>query len=264
MINNSVVLTAKNLSKRYKIYLNPWHRFAEWFTFGRRQYHKKYWAVRDVSFELQRGEFLGVIGPNGAGKSTMLKIITDVTTPTSGEFYVEGRVLSILELSGGMDHSLTGRENVIRSGQLLGFPNGYIKERMEDIKEFSELEDFFEQPLRTYSTGMRTRLSFAMFAFLDCDVLILDEVLAVGDVFFKQKCFARLEELIQKNISIVLVTHNMGIVQRYCKRAILLNKGKVLYAGEASSAVNKFLQLRGKRAISELQKTFEEELEEIN
>lgn len=263
MTDNNIILKTKDLSKRYKIYPGPWHRLFEWFTFGRRQYHKIFWAVKDVSFELRKGEFLAIIGPNGAGKSTLLKIITEVTVQTGGEFEVNGRVLSILELSGGMDLSLTGRENVIRSGQLLGFPDGYVKERMEHIKEFSEIEDFFEQPLHTYSTGMRTRLSFAMFAFLDCDVLILDEVLAVGDIFFKQKCFARLEELISRNTSIILVTHSMGVVQRYCSRAILLNKGSLIYDGETSKAINMFMHLRGERGIPELQDSLQEEIDEV-
>ena len=257
-----MILSIKDLSKVYKIYANPWNRLLEWALLRKKSFHKKFWAVKNISFELNKGEFLGIIGPNGAGKSTLLKMITNVTPPTNGEFTIHGRVLSILELSGGMDQALTGRENVIRSGQLLGFPDGYVKERMEHIKDFSEINEFFEQPLHTYSTGMRTRLAFAMFAFLDCEVLILDEVLAVGDIFFKQKCFARLEELIAKNTSIILVTHSMGVVQRYCSRVILINQGQVAYDGDTATAINMFLMLRGERELPNLEKIVQEESNE--
>ena len=253
-MSEEIVLEASNLTKCFKIYKNPFDIFKEWVTFGKRTYHKDFWALNDVSFNLTKGEFLGIIGPNGAGKSTLLRIITDVLRPTGGTYKVSGKVLSILELTGGTDKDLTGRENVIRSGQLMGFPDGYVLERMERIKEFSELDDFFEQPLRMYSTGMKTRLSFSMFAFMDTDVLILDEVLAVGDIFFKQKCFARLAELLQQNTSIILVTHSMGIVQRYCERVILLNAGEKLYDGEPAEAIRQYLQLKGEKRADAIKK----------
>ncbi len=253
-MNEEIVLEASNLTKCFKIYKNPIDIFKEWVTFGKRTYHRDFWALNDVSFNLTKGEFLGIIGPNGAGKSTLLRIITDVLRPTEGTYKISGKVLSILELTGGTDKDLTGRENVIRSGQLMGFPDGYVLERMERIKEFSELDDFFEQPLRMYSTGMKTRLSFSMFAFMDTDVLILDEVLAVGDIFFKQKCFARLAELLQQNTSIILVTHSMGIVQRYCERVILLNAGEKLYDGEPAEAIRQYLQLKGEKRADAIKK----------
>jgi len=261
-MSSSLVLEANKLSKRFKIYSSPWHRLIEWLTLGKRRYHKVFWAVKDASFVLRRGEFLAIIGPNGAGKSTLLRMITNVTAVTKGEFEASGRVLSILELSVGMDRALTGRENVIRSGRLLGFPDGYLVQRIDQIKQFSEIGEFFERPVHTYSTGMRTRLSFAMFAFLDCDILILDEVLAVGDIFFKQKCFARLNELIKKNTSIILVTHNMGIVKRYCDRTILLNKGNLIYDGDTGKAINMYLQLRGKREIPALKTAYQDDFDE--
>jgi len=261
-MTNEIVLRAEHLHKRFKVYPTSWHRIWEWVTLGRRQAHHDFWAVRDVSFELKRGEFLAIIGPNGAGKSTLLRMITGVTEPTQGSFHVNGRVFSILELSAGMDQVLTGRENIHRSGQLLGFPDGYVRDRMEQIREFSELGEFFDQPLHTYSTGMRTRLSFAMFAFLDCEVLILDEVLAVGDIFFRQKCFARLQELIARDAAIVLVTHNVGLLQRFCDRAILMDTGRVLHDGDPGTAINMLLQLRGERGLAELKKSLAEEIAE--
>ena len=263
-MTDNLVLSVSNLTKRFKVYNNPWGIIKEWATFGVRSYHSDFWALKDISFEVSKGEFVGIIGPNGAGKSTLLRVVTDVLRPTSGTYQVDGRVLSILELSGGTDSDLTGRENVIRSGQLLGFPDGYIQERMEHIKEFSELGDFFEQPLRAYSSGMRTRLSFSMFAFMDCDVLILDEVLAVGDIFFKQKCFARLAELIEQKVSIILVTHSMGIIQRYCDRVIFLNGGEKVFDGNPGEGIRLYLQIRGEKQAEAVQKlALSEELDEL-
>lgn len=246
-MKEDIVLEVSQIKKRFKVYSSPFDILREWLTFGARSYHRDFWALKGVSFEIFRGEFVGIIGPNGAGKSTLLRIITDVLRSTEGSYKANGRVLSILELTGGTDKDLTGRENVIRTGQLMGFPDGYVQERMERIKEFSELGDFFEQPLRTYSTGMKTRLSFSMFAFMDTDVLILDEVLAVGDIFFKAKCFARLAELIEQKTTILLVTHSMGVVQRYCNRVILLKDGEKIFDGDPLDATRLYLQIRGEQ-----------------
>ena len=225
--SNEVVLRVENLGKTFKFYPSQTGRIKEWLAFGKRSYHQNFQALTDVSFEVRRGEFLGVIGPNGAGKSTLLKIITGVLEQTGGSYSTRGKVLSLLELSGGMDDDLTGRENVIRSAQLLGFPDNYARDRMDEIAEFAELGDFFDRPLISYSSGMRIRLAFSLFAFMDCDILILDEVLAVGDIFFKQKCYARLEELIARETAVILVTHSTGVVRRYCKEVIVLNKGSI-------------------------------------
>ena len=243
-MNGEVMLKVENLSKSFKIYRSPWGRIKEWLTFGRRSYHKDFVALRDISFDVRPGGFLGIIGPNGAGKSTLLKIITGVLEPTSGTYKTSGKILSLLELSGGMDGDLSGRENVLRSAQLLGISDDYIKGQIAQIAEFAELGEFFERPLSVYSSGMRIRLAFSMFAFLECDVLILDEVLAVGDIFFRQKCYSRLEELIQQNTAIVLVTHSTGTVHRYCDDVIVLNKGEIFYHGPADQAVQKYFQIK--------------------
>lgn len=253
-MKDNIVLRVSNIKKCFKIYRSPWDILKEWLTFGKRSFHKDFWALKDVSFDVHQGEFLGIIGPNGAGKSTILRIITEVLRPTEGTYSIKGRVLSILELTGGTDDNLTGRENVIRSGQMMGFPDGYVQDRIERIKEFSELEEFFEQPLRMYSTGMRTRLSFSMFAFMDTDILILDEVLAVGDIFFKQKCFARLAELIEQNTAIILVTHSMGIIQRYCDRVIVLNEGEKIFDGNSAEGIQQFVQVHGEKRAKSIDK----------
>lgn len=251
MIDEKNVLKVENLRKYFKIYPSERERIKEWMTLGRRISHKKFLALDNISFQVRRGEFLGIIGPNGAGKSTLLKIITGVLDPTEGTYTTNGKVLSLIELSGGMEDQITGRENIIRSAQLLGFPSDYIRERMVQIEEFADLGGFFDRPLYMYSSGMRIRLAFSLFAFLESDVLILDEVLAVGDIFFKQKCYARLEQLIERKTAIVLVTHSTSLVRQYCDRVIVLNQGEIIYNGEPVEAIKKYFRLlQGNKKIS--------------
>lgn len=241
---SDVVLQVENLGKCFKIYGNPWDRAKEWFNVAKRTYHQPFWSLRNVSFEVRRGEFLGIIGENGAGKSTLLKIITGVLKPTEGSYQLNGKVLSLLELGTDFNFELSGRANAIYSAELLGFPPGYVQSRLKEIEEFSELGEFFDRPMKLYSSGMRARLAFSLFAFLECDVLILDEVLAVGDIFFQQKCYARLEELIKQQITIILVTHALDAVQQYCKEVVLLHQGQMIFQGEPRQGIIKFHQFR--------------------
>lgn len=248
-MSNDVVLKVENLGKYFKIYRNPRARVREWISMGKRSYHKDFWALKDISFDVREGGFLGIIGPNGAGKSTLLKLITGVLEPSTGSFSTKGKVLSLLELSGGMEGDASGRENIIRSAQLLGFPDGYVEERMNQIEEFAELGEFFDREIRTYSSGMKIRLAFSMFAFLECDLLVLDEILSVGDIFFRQKCYARLEELINQNVTIVLVTHSIALVRQYCKEVIVLNNGEMVYYGEPGDGIKKYFSIRPNKGI---------------
>ncbi|QIR37168.1 ABC transporter ATP-binding protein [Tolypothrix sp. PCC 7910] len=243
-MSDDIILQVDNISKCFKIYANPWHRTREWVSFRKRSYHQPFWSLKNVSFEVRRGEFLGIIGENGAGKSTLLKIITGVLQPTSGIYQLNGKVLSLLELGTDFNLEMSGRENAIRSAELLGFPTGYVQNRLEDIADFSELGEFFNRPMKLYSSGMRARLAFSLFAFLECDVLILDEVLAVGDIFFQQKCYARLEEMRAKQITIILVTHQLAAVQQYCNEVILLHQGEKIYQGEPKEGILKYHQLK--------------------
>jgi lipopolysaccharide transport system ATP-binding protein len=243
-MNSNIVLRVNEVSKCYKIYTNPWHRTREWISVRKRKYHQPFWSLKNVSFEVNRGEILGIIGHNGAGKSTLLKIITGVIQPTIGSYKLNGKILSLLELGTDFNEYLTGRENVLRSAELLGFPENYIQERLQDITDFAELGDFFDRRVMLYSSGMKARLAFSLFAFLDCDILILDEVFAVGDIFFRQKCYDRLEKLVAKNTSIILVTHDMGAVNHYCNRVILLNQGEVICESNASECIRTFYQLK--------------------
>lgn len=248
-MTSDIVLKIENLSKTFNIYSSPSGRLKEWLTFGSRTYHADFQALKDISFSVKKGEFLGIIGPNGAGKSTLLRIITGALDPTNGSYQLSGRILSLIDLNGGMEPELTGRENIIRSTRLLGFPPGYAEEQMPQIEAFAELGDFFDRPLKIYSSGMRIRLAFSMFAFLECDLLILDEVLAVGDIFFRQKCYARLGELIKKDTAIVLVTHSTGTVSQYCDNVIVMNKGIVHYYGEPGTAIQKYFEIRKDQGV---------------
>jgi lipopolysaccharide transport system ATP-binding protein len=241
-MNDDLVLQVENVGKCFKIYPNPWLRAFEWISLGKRAYHQPFWALQNISFTVRRGEFWGIIGQNGAGKSTLLKILTGIIQPTTGIYHVQGKLLSLFGLSSDFNMELSGRENVSRSSELLGFPNDYVQTRLERILEFSELGEFFDRPVKTYSAGMRTRLAFSLFTFLECDVLILDEVLATGDIFFKQKCYTRLEELIAKNTTIILVTHAMNVVQQFCQHVILLDKGQKLFDGDSQQGIQLYLQ----------------------
>lgn len=246
-MNTETVLDVHNLGKRFKIYPRKLGRVIEWATVGKGSYHYDFWAVRKVGFSLKKGEILGIIGPNGAGKTTLLKMISGILDPTEGSYQVTGKVLSLFELSAGLDPNLTGRNNVIRSAKLLGFPDNYVTERLGRIKDFSELGEFFDREIKTYSTGMRTRLSFSMFAFLDCDILVLDEILAVGDIFFRQKCYRRMEELIDRDTSIIYVSHNFESILRFCKRVITMHRGEIIYSGKPRDAVKAFMAIQGNR-----------------
>jgi len=239
------VVRAQDLGKRFKLYRNPWHRAAEWLTFGRTTLHTEFWALRGVSFDVRRGECLGIIGPNGSGKSTLLKMLSGAMHPTTGTFAVAGRVLSLLELGTGLNPDLSGRANVIQGAELLGFPPDYGRERLADIEAFAELGEFFDRPVRTYSSGMFVRLAFSMFASFEPDVFVVDEALSVGDVFFQQKCVRRIEQMVAGGTTMLFVSHDMQLVQRLCDRGILLGGGRVAFAGEPDELVSRYYSAVG-------------------
>ncbi|PID57330.1 polysaccharide/polyol phosphate ABC transporter ATP-binding protein [candidate division KSB3 bacterium] len=243
-MNDDLVLRAEKIGKCFKIYASPWDRLKEWVSPGRKVCHHDFWALKDLSFELRRGEFLGIMGQNGAGKSTLLKILTGVLHPTTGSCQLKGRLLSMLELGMDFHPQISGRENIVRTAELLGFPDGCAQARLEQIYEFSELGDFFDRPVRLYSTGMRARLAFSLFTFLESDLLILDEVLAVGDIFFRQKCYARLEELIAQGLTIIMSTHSIEAVRQFCDSMLLLDKGQLLHKGEVAQGIQKYIHIR--------------------
>lgn len=201
---------------------------------------RNFFALHDVSIEVQKGESFGIIGRNGSGKSTLLQIIAGILAPAGGSVTVNGRVAALLELGSGFNPEFTGRENVYMNATVLGLSRAQIDERFDAIAAFADIGDFIDQPIKTYSSGMLVRLAFAVTTSVDADVLLIDEALAVGDVFFRQKCYQHLEALRSRGVTIVLVSHAMGDVEQFCRRAIVLDHGRVWFAGSASEAVKRY------------------------
>jgi ABC-type polysaccharide/polyol phosphate transport system ATPase subunit len=220
----------ENVSKRHNIYDRPVDRLKELFLRNRRCYHKEYWAMRDVNVKFEQCT-TALLGPNGAGKSTMLQMIAGVLQPTTGTITVRGRVTAILELGAGFQTDYSGRENVMLNGMMLGISQAEMNSRMERIAEFAEIGDFFDQPIKTYSSGMIVRLAFSTAISVDPDVLLVDEALAVGDERFNKKCHHKIRELQRNGTTILFVTHNAKLVETYCQKAVLINGGRVMATG---------------------------------
>lgn len=233
-------ITVQSLTKVFKIYSNSWHRALEWMCYGKKSFHQDFDALTDISFTVEKGECFGIIGANGAGKSTLLKILTSALYPSSGTFFLNGKVLSLLELGTGFNPELTGRQNLFNSASLLGFPAHYISNRIDDIAEFAELGDFLDRQIRLYSSGMLVRLAFSMFVFMEPDILIIDEALSVGDVFFQQKCFDQIRKIIKSGTTCLFVSHDTAAVQNLCQRALLLDHGQIAFLGDADEAVSRY------------------------
>lgn len=235
------MVRVRGVGKAYSIYDKPQDRLKQ-MLLGRfsRRYGRDFWALRGVSFELARGETLGIIGRNGSGKSTLLQLIAGTLAPSEGEIEVSPHVAAFLELGSGFNPEFTGRENVLLNGAILGIPPEEMERRFGRIAEFADIGDFIEQPVRTYSSGMFLRLAFSVATAVDAEVLLIDEALAVGDVFFRQKCYRRLEALREAGTAILLVSHTMTDVEQFCRRAILLDRGGVLFLGPAAEAVKRY------------------------
>ncbi len=234
------MISVRNVSKLYRIYDRPSGRLKEILLRGRRKYHRDFWALEDVSLEVGTGEAVGIIGRNGAGKTTLLQIIAGVLQPTRGEVSVEGRVTALLELGSGFNPEYTGRENILLSGQILGFSEEEMKQRLDVIVRFAELEAFVDQPVKTYSTGMLMRLAFASAIHVDPDVLIVDEALSVGDVYFQRKSLDRMDYFRRAGKTVLFVSHDPALVQRFCTRALWLEQGHVAMTGKAKEVVTSY------------------------
>lgn len=239
-MSRDIMISVKGLGKRFKIYTHPWKRAVEWASLGRITHHQAFWALRNISFEVERGECVGIIGPNGAGKTTLLKILTRALHPTEGEFEVRGNVLSLLELGTGFNLELTGRQNIHHSAQLLGFPDGYVSGMIDDIEAFAELGEFFDRPIKIYSSGMYVRLAFSMFVFMRPQILIVDEALSVGDVFFQQKSFAKMREMIAGGTTCLFASHDAAAIRNLCNRAVFLNNGHINFIGDPEEAISRY------------------------
>lgn len=234
------VIDINNLSKSYKIFNKPTDRVKEALNpFGHR-YSKDFYALKNVSFEISRGETVGIIGKNGAGKSTLLKIITGVLTPTSGEVHINGSIASLLELGAGFNPELSGIENIFLNGMLMGRTKREMSNLLPNIKKFANIGEFIYQPVKTYSSGMFSRLAFATNVFVEPDILIVDEALSVGDTRFQIKCMKKIKELMERGTAILFVSHDMNIIRRFCTRAIWLNSGCIQCDGDANWVVDRY------------------------
>ena len=236
-------IQVNNVSKMYKLYDKPSDRLKESLGLTKKKKYKEHYALRNMDFKVNKGETVGIIGTNGSGKSTILKIITGVLNPTQGEVEVDGRISALLELGAGFNMEYTGIENVYLNGTMLGFSEEEIDARLQDILDFADIGDFVNQPVKSYSSGMFVRLAFAVAINIDPDILIVDEALSVGDVFFQAKCYRKFEEFKNQGKTILFVSHDLGSISKYCDRAILINKGVKLAEGTPKAMIDMYKKL---------------------
>lgn len=231
------LMTIDNLGKAYREYKTEWHRFGSWLGLTP-QPKEEHWILRNLNFEIQPGEAIGVVGQNGAGKSTLLKLLTGTLQPTEGSVQVNGRIAAILELGMGFNPELSGRENVFHAAGLMGFSTTQIQEAMKDIEAFAEIGEYFDQPVRTYSSGMQMRVAFAVATAYRPEILIVDEALSVGDAYFQHKSFDRIRQFQEQGTTLLFVSHDKGAIQALCDRAILLSEGRIAMEGEPEAVMD--------------------------
>ncbi len=250
-MSSEVVITVKNLSKSYHIYEQPRDRLKQFLLpparrlagLSPKQYYRDFWALQDISFEVRRGETIGVLGRNGSGKSTLLQMISGTLTPSSGEVAIGGKITALLELGAGFNPEFSGRENVFLNAAIFGLPREQIERKFEEIAAFADIGEFIEQPVKTYSSGMYARLAFAVATALDPEILVVDEILSVGDVFFQARCMRKLDEFRERGGTVFFVTHDTYSVERICTRAIVLDKGRKVFEGATADAVNVYYKM---------------------
>ena len=242
MLDPDLAIEARDIGKRYEIYRQPSDRLRQALWRGRR-FSRDFWALRGVTFEARCGAAVGLVGRNGSGKSTLLQILAGVLTPTTGEAVLRGRTAAVLELGCAFSPDHTGGENAVLSAQLLGMTRDEALQKLPEIEQFAEIGDFFDRPLRVYSTGMYSRLAFAVYAHVDADLLLLDEIVSVGDHAFQRKCFRRIEELRERGATIILATHDTAVVRRVCDTALMLEAGRLHAAGEPSEVIDEYLSV---------------------
>lgn len=237
------VIDIQNVCKVYRLYDNPMERLRDALNLSFKKEHKEYYALNNVSFYVEKGSSVGLIGTNGAGKSTLLKILTGVITPSSGQIIVNGKIAALLELGAGFNMEYTGLENVYLNGSMMGYTKEQMHEKINDIIDFAGIGDYINQPVKTYSSGMFARLAFAVSINVEPDILIVDEALSVGDIYFQAKCFNKMEEIKKSGTTILMVTHDMSSVIKYCDHVVVLNKGEVLKQGNPKEMVDIYKKL---------------------
>ena len=242
-MDKNLAISVQGVSKIYKLYDKPIDRLKEAVSLTHKSYHRDFFALSDISFDVKKGETVGSIGTNGSGKSTILKIITGVLSPTTGTAEVSGNISALLELGAGFNSEYTGLENIYMNGTMMGFSRQEMERRMDDILRFADIGDFVNQPVKTYSSGMFVRLAFALAINVDPEILIVDEALSVGDVFFQAKCYRRMEEMMKNGTTILMVSHDMGSIIKYCDKVVLLNRGHFVAQGEAGKMVDLYKKI---------------------
>jgi homopolymeric O-antigen transport system ATP-binding protein len=255
----TTALRVQSVSKQYRTYARPGDRLKESLTRGRLRRHKEFWALQDISFELNQGDIVGIIGQNGCGKSTLLQIIAGTLEPTHGEVWHEGRISALLELGAGFDPEFTGAENVYMNASLLGLSRRETDSLFPRIERFAEIGDFLYQPVKTYSSGMYVRLAFAIASSVEPDILIIDEALAVGDAVFQHRCLRRIKELHERGTTVLFVSHDAASVRALCSRAILMNHGRIVSEGEPADVLNRYQEL-----VMERERAYEAESESLS
>lgn len=244
---NEIAISVRNLSKKYHLYESPQHRLKEALHPFRKKFHREFWALRDVSFEIPKGSTCGILGRNGSGKSTLLQVICGVLQSTSGTVAASGRISALLELGAGFNPEFTGRENVYMNGSILGLSREEMADKFEDIASFADIGDFIDQPVKTYSSGMHVRLAFAVAINVEPEILIVDEALAVGDMMFQAKCIDRIKSLMNRGVTTLFVTHDMNTVNTLCDYAIMLDEGQVFTQGKAQLVTLQYYQFMRER-----------------
>ena len=242
MSSEQISIRVRNISKCFEMYEKPVYRLYQTIFAGHKKFFKEFWALRDVDFEVKKGECIGIIGRNGAGKSTLLQIITGTLQPTSGDVEVNGRIAALLELGSGFNPEFTGKENVYLNGTILGLSKAEIDRKYHEIISFADIGDFIHQPVKTYSSGMKVRLAFAVQVVTDPDVLIVDEALAVGDAAFQIKCMTHMKNLLARGVTVVFVSHSVQTIRTFCDRCIWLQKGRVKMAGNVKEVTSRYME----------------------
>ncbi|HDZ20228.1 hypothetical protein LCGC14_0018280 [marine sediment metagenome] len=249
-MTDNIAISVRDVSKKYRLFATPRHRLLEALHPFRKQYHKEFWALRNITFDLAKGRTLGIVGRNGSGKSSLLQILCAVLRPSMGEVTTEGRISALLELGAAFNPQFTGRDNVIFQGQLMGISNREMDSRMAQVEAFADIGEFIDQPVKTYSSGMFVRLAFAAAINVDPDILIVDEALAVGDAKFQRKCFQKFTDFQKAGKTIVLVTHSTELVTRHCDVALLLQEGAALAYGDPNDVCNQYNELLFGQALN--------------
>ncbi|SCP95748.1 ABC transporter ATP-binding protein [Anaerobium acetethylicum] len=265
-MKNGNAIEVIDVKKNFRVYHDKGRTLKERLLFLNRNRYEERWVLKGISFEVKKGEAIGLIGENGCGKSTTLKLLTQIMYPDSGSIEIKGRVSSLIELGAGFHPDMSGRENIYTNASIFGLTKKEIDMRMKDIIEFSELEEFLDNPVRTYSSGMYMRLAFSVAINVDADVLLIDEILAVGDSNFQAKCFNKLRELKAAGITIAIVTHDSGTIEKFCDKAVWISKGEVVSSGKAAKVVDAYLKHMNDKKVQSLLNKEEKEraIEEQN